>query len=381
MACLVTILFRFLLLSFTSAPAPPASPLAVIAYYSGNATDIDRYEVNKLTHIIYCFAQLKGNRLYVSAAAGKVLRKLVSLKQQHRALKVSLAFGGWGGCKACSDTFASGENRKAFAQSVQEVITGYQLDGIDIDWEYPAIQGPAGHPFSPADKQHFTALIKELRAAIGNNKELTVAAGAFTTYLQQSIDWQQVAPYVNRFHLMSFDLVNRNSDTTGHHAALFSNDVQHESADHAIRYLNSLGIRNHQLVIGAACYARIYEQVGSTNNGLHQPGRFKKFAVYKSYQQTFGTQNGFTCYWDDKAEAPWCYNAQQHLFATFDDIRSVQQKTQYAVNKQLYGIMFWELRHDKPRAGLLNAIYEVKMETGLTHISHETTASGRHYVK
>ena len=48
--------------------------MLVIAYYSGNAREIDKYETEKLTHIIYSFALLRGNRLHVSSAAGSILK-------------------------------------------------------------------------------------------------------------------------------------------------------------------------------------------------------------------------------------------------------------------------------------------------------------------
>src|SRR5687768_10797303 len=138
---------RFLLLilmgigySFASEAADTTRPrFSVVAYYSGNVTDIDRYNVQSLTHIIYSFALLNNNRLHVSAAAGSILKKLVSLKKKNPQLKVALAFGGWGGCRNCSHIFAIPANRTAFAQSVLAVLQQYRLDGIDIDWEYPSI--------------------------------------------------------------------------------------------------------------------------------------------------------------------------------------------------------------------------------------------------
>jgi chitinase len=136
--------------------------------------------------------------------------------------------------------------------------------------------------------------------------------------------------------------------------------MQKASADNAIRFLDSLKIPHNKLVIGAAFYARIYEQTDTLNHGLYQPCRFKGFAVYKTYNRIFSPQNGFTCYRDQEAQAPWCYNVQKRLFATFDDSVSVQKKTQYAIDKHLYGIMFWELRQDKPHNGLLDAIYDIK---------------------
>lgn len=363
MAILFTIFatFFFMLAAPAQLSVNGSKPLSVIAYYSGNATEIDRYDISKLTHIIYSFVVLKGNRIHVSPKAGLILHKLVSLKKRFPFLNIAIAFGGWGGCKPCSQLFTDAGNREAFARSVQQILEKYKLDGIDLDWEYPAIQGPVGHPFSPRDKQTFTALVTDLRAAIGDTKEISVAAGAFTDFLHQSLEWKKLAPLVDRFNLMTYDLVNRNSLVTGHHTGLHSTYRQNESAANAIRYLDSVGLPRHKLVLGVAFYSRVYEQVDSTNNGLYQPCRFKGFATYRSYAATFSKANGYSCYWDNEAKSPWCYNRLKKLFATFDDQRSVKLKTQFAMDSQLQGIMFWELRQDLPRGGLLDAIYAVKM--------------------
>lgn len=331
----------------------------VIAYYSGNASQIDNYPVNKLTHIIYCFAQLRGSTLYVSPVAGTILNKLVSLKKKNAGLKILIGFAGWGGCKNCSPVFATATGRNEFAASVKELLDRYKLDGIDVDWEYPAIiDGPAGHLYSPEDKPNFTALVTAIRKAVGDKKEITFAAGAFSNYLENSIEWQKAMAVCDRVHLMSYDLVNRRSFFTGHHTPLYRTSFQRESIDYAVSFLDSLTIPRHKIALGIAFYARVYNDVRELNHGLFQRGKFQRFVVYKAYDNTFSEANGYTLYWDDEAKAPYAYNAKQQIFATFDDKRSAQLKTQYAIDKGLGGVMFWELRQDKISGGLLDAIYE-----------------------
>lgn len=358
----MTVLFATLTacLLLTKQSAAQNRELLVIAYYSGNAAEIDKYEIEKLTHIIYSFALLRGNKMHVSASAGTVLNKLVSLKKRNPRLKVQIAFGGWGGCKTCPSVFSQEKGRYDFAQSVKEVLDKYQLDGIDIDWEYPAVQGPSGHPFSPADKENFTLLMQALRNVLGKEKEISFTAGSFTEFLEKSIEWKKVAAIADRIHLMSYDLVNRNSIITGHHTPIFSTTVQKESADNAIRFFDSLSVPLNKVVIGAACYARVYGKVHQANNGLYQPGAFQRFYTFKNYNEIFSDARGYETYWDDEAKAPWSYNAEKKLYATYDNKRSVQLKTQYAIDKGLAGIMFWELRQDLVRNGLLHTIYEVK---------------------
>jgi len=361
MRIIMRIIFLLLLIIhsyYTSAAADTTRRrFSLIAYYSGNGSDIDRYNLQQVTHVIYSFVLLKNNQLHISAAAGAILRKLVSLKKKNPQLKVALAFGGWGGCKTCSNLFAVAANRTAFAQSVLKALQQYHLDGIDIDWEYPAIdKGPPGHAYSAADKQNFSELIKAVRETLGSRYELSFAAGVFPEYLYNSVEWEKIMPLVDRVHLMSYDIVNRNSAFTGHHAALYSTSQQSISIDNTIRFLDSLHISRNKIVIGAAFYARSYRVTDTVDHGLYRPASFDGFITYKNYQRRFTAANGFTCYWDDTAKAPYYLNATQKLFVTFDDERSVALKTKYAIDKGLNGLLIWELRQDDDQQKLLKAI-------------------------
>ncbi|HRP56460.1 MAG TPA: glycosyl hydrolase family 18 protein [Agriterribacter sp.] len=60
------------------------------------------------------------------------------------------------------------------------------------------------------------------------------------------------------------------------------------------------------------------------------------------------------------ARAPYSFNPQRKLLASYDDARSVRLKTEYMPEHGLSGIMFWQLAEDKLRDGLLDAIDKVK---------------------
>jgi chitinase len=329
----------------------------VIAYYAGDPATMDSFPVEKLTQIIFSFCHLKGNRLYVSNARDSTtIRNLVLLKKRNPGLKILLSMGGWGGCLTCSAVFSTPEGRKEFAESVKEVNDYFQTDGIDLDWEYPAIQGPPDHPFSAADKLNFTALLQELRKTLGKKKEISFAAGGFSSYLEKSVEWEKVIPLVNRVNLMTYDLVHGYSTVTGHHTPLYSTPEQKESTDHAVRYLLSIGVPAKKLVIGAAFYARVFEGVENVNNGLYQTCKFRNAVGFRNFSATFFPEKGFIYYWDSIAAAPFLYNKTEKLFVSFDDSISVEHKTRYAISRHLDGIMFWQLMDDKRINGLLDVI-------------------------
>ena len=330
----------------------------VLAYYSAGPEKVDSLPATKLTHIIYSFCHLTGNKLTIDNAKDTLtIQKLVALKKQNPNLKILLSLGGWGGCKSCSDVFSAAAARKEFTLSVMALNRSFNTDGLDLDWEYPTIEGYPGHPFKPEDKANFTALIKELRTAFGKKYELSFAAGGFQKFLDESVDWKAIMKKVDRVNIMSYDLINGYSGTTGNHTALYSNPSQRESTDNAVQYLIKLGVPSNKIVIGAAFYARVWENVPADNNGLYQTGKFKTSVPYRKFPSVF---NGMQFYWDETSQAPYGYDAANKWFATFDDKKSLAIKTKYAIDQKLNGIMFWELSHDTYQDGLVDAILKAK---------------------
>lgn len=355
------ILTIFALLLSISCYAQPINNFTVTAYYSGGPEKVDSLAVEKLTHIIFSFCHLTGNKLTVDDARdAETIKKLVTLKKRNKSLKVLLSLGGWGGCKSCSDVFSTPEGRTEFSNSVLELNKTFQSDGIDLDWEYPVVEGYPGHAYKPEDKQNFTALVKELRKILGSKYEISFAAGGFQQFLDEAVAWKELVIEVDRINLMTYDLVNGNSTVTGHHTALYSSPEQHESTDNAVQYLIKMGIPSNKLVLGAAFYGRMWENVSNTKNGLYQSGKFKRGINYKNFNTELPASKGFVSYWDDVSKAPYSYNVQQKLFVTYDDKRSMELKAKYVADHHLNGIMFWELTHDTYKDGLVHTIDQVK---------------------
>ncbi len=332
-------------------------PFRVIGFYQGKGSDIEKYEIDKLTHLIFCFTGLQGNKInFKNKEDEETLKHFTSLKAQYPKLKVLISFGGWGGCENCSDAFSSDNGRKEFATSVRDLLIKYNVDGIDIDWESPVIGGFKNHKASKDDKVNFTALVKELRKTIPATSEICFDANSFKEFIDFSIDWEEVMPLVNFVNLMTYGLPANERGHTGHHTALFSSPYQNESADKAIRILDSLNVPFNKIIIGAAFYSFVVENTDSLNNGLGGPGKFKANVNYNKLIENYTEKDGYEYHWDSIAQAPFLYNKLLRIFVTFDDKKSVRLKTKYAIDRKLGGIMFWKLNGDTYKEGLL---YEI----------------------
>jgi len=337
--------------------------------------------LDKLTHIIFSFTHVIDNEMqFRNEASGEKLSMLVEQKKNHPHLKVMVACGGWGGSGGFSDMAMSSETRKQFVESAVQFLEHYALDGLDIDWEYPGMYA-AGNPYRPEDRENFTALMRELRQAMdatGRDLVLTFAAAGWKNYYNY-VELKEVMKYANFINLMTYDNVGGGTPYTAHHTNLGWVKPEHvkdtparsiveeqgyeydpRSAEKIIRFCIDKGVDPKQIVIGGAFYGKGWQGVASDNNGLYQShkGGWRN-APYSTIIEEFEDKNGFKKYWDPVAKAPYLYNAEEQKFMSYEDKTSIRLKTEYAIDNGLGGIMFWQLRSDAEKDGLLDAIHEV----------------------
>lgn len=329
----------------------------VVGYFSGDSAMLHDYDVKKLTHLIYGFSHVdNGNMVLTKPKDAPTMLAFQKIKKQNPGLKTMIALGGWGGCQFCSQTFNDKELTKKFANSVKKFLDEYKLDGIDLDWEYPVIPGHPGHQNIPEDKDAFTNLVKELRNSLGKQKLITFAAGGFQKFLDSSIAWHDVEPYLDFVNMMSYDLVHGYSTMTGHHTNLYSTKPGEESAKNMVDFFKKIKFPLNKVILGAGFYMREFENVSPVNNGLYQPTKFLEFVDYKVGVNKYTGANGYVFFWDKKAKAPYWYNPTKKVFVTGENQTSVRLKCEFVKKEKLGGFMFWELPTDLPKGGLYEAI-------------------------
>ncbi len=340
--------------------------------------------LEKLTHIIFSFTEVVDNEMqFRNIASGEKLTLLVDQKKNHPNLKVMIACGGWGGSGGFSDMAATSENRKKFVKSAIEFLEEYDLDGLDMDWEYPGMYG-AGNPYMPEDRENFTHLMRELREAMdatGKKFVLTFASAGWKNYYNY-VELEEVMKYADYMNVMTYDNVGGGTPYTAHHTNLGWVKPEHikntpaesiteergyeldpRSAEKIINFCIDKSVDPKQIVIGGAFYGKGWKGVSSDNNGLYQPheGGYS-VGSYSIIIKEFENKNGFVRYWDPIAKAPYLYNKEEKKFITYEDKISIKLKTEYAIEKGLGGIMFWQLRGDAEKDGLLEAIHKVVSE-------------------
>lgn len=343
-----------------------SAPMVVGYVFPQNAAlqpgEIDPFS---MTRINYAFANIEGGRMVTGFAEdAKNFAFLTGLKQQNASLTVLVSVGGWLWSTNFSDISLTPQSRKLFIESVMDFLSRYNIDGLDIDWEYPGMVG-SGHPFRAEDKKNFTLLLKELRQRFNRETKrshrklyLTIAAGASNDFLTHT-EMAEVQKYIDTVNLMAYDYYEPGSDAiTGHHAPLFTNgaDPKRISAETSVLAFEQAGVPATKILLGLPFYGHIWGQVAESNHGLFQAGKPvpKGYAPYSLISESM-LNHGFTRYWDPIASAPYLYSQEKQIFVSYEDPQSLAAKCDYVLTHKLGGVMFWDYSGD-PSGILLRTI-------------------------
>ena len=317
---------------------PNLAPI-VMEYVLGNPKNID---IRFLDAIIYAFVEIDSSGNLV-VPAPSFLRSMVRLKEEKPELLVIAAIGGWA-ADGFSDAALTPTSRYNFARNVQKLINDYKLDGIDLDWEYPG-SSASGIKSRPQDRENFTLLITALRDVLGPNTWISVAGTGDSTYINNSVEIDKIAPLITHFNLMSYDFTAGETGSSGqkHQANLYDSalSLPGYSTDRYVRNLINAGMPSEKILLGVPFYGRL----GAT--------------ITKSYDElrkSYINKDGYEYRFDNDAKVP--YLVRDGEFAmSFDNEVSIFLKSQYVLENCLGGIFSWQSTFDQANI-LARAMYE-----------------------
>jgi chitinase len=323
-----------------------------------------------LTELNLAFALIDGRDFYsiyipeLRPSGGRnpmfsnIWQEVALLKKKYSNLKVNISIGGWG-----ADHFSDMANesglRAKFVDGVCDWLKEYDLDGVDIDWEYPV--GPSwGQDIKSRreDADNYLSLLQDLRYGMDNLGKKNGKYYSLSTAVPASrwfpavIDVVAVANTVNALKLMSYDYYGSWNNTTGHLANIFNNpkDRGGWSTDQALNEYLKAGVPPHKIQIGFAFYGRAFKGVspGPDNDGLYQSYKSIPFGegevTWSQITELLQPGSGYKRYWDDVAKSPYIYNGD--IWITYCDEQLIMELTSYAREKSLGGFFTWEYAAD-----------------------------------
>lgn len=183
-----------LVLGATPSTAQIQGRFPVIGYFPSWGGSAANLQYDKLTHIMYSFVNVSANGAVTQPNDARI-KELVTLGHA-KGSKIGVAVGGWSaGTTNFSAMAADPASRAAFVKNLIDMCDKYNLDGIDMDWEYP----------SSASAVNFKVMMKELNDALKlKGRFLSTAVISSGNGTGQHIH-KEVFDYIDYLNIMSYD--------------------------------------------------------------------------------------------------------------------------------------------------------------------------------
>jgi chitinase len=378
----------------------------VVGYYTEwryYALPPSKLPFDKLTHINYAFGRIDPNTFGITGFSSNILSDVANYAHKNN-VKILLSIGGWSGSEFFTKMTSSIVNMKAFVQSVVETVNYYELDGIDIDWEYPGREGYNNNPDLANDTPNYLILLKKLRDALGDEKLITGAVSS-TPFQQNGVvlnDLSEFAFYFNFINIMAYDFSGNWSYLTSHHESFDIPEKGHRfSFKNSIQNWVNKGFPPEKIVVGVGAYGRSWIVNSKINFGMFQTfnknvidrendsnslwkdychqteliysSTYRYKYIYKYILSMEDSRNvkadqesnsiiQYDCWlrvWDSTAQAPYLFNTKFNNVISYDDPQSLKEKSKYILENGFAGVMMWELDGDTEDWILINTMNDV----------------------
>ena len=317
-------------------------------------------EVRNFTHINVGHVRFKdkvnGTGIEIPAKSISIVEKFVAYKAQYPELKVKFQMGGWGkNADGWSQMARDEAKRKAFVEECVAITEQYGTDGFDIDWEYPTYAAKDDdyvNGADPSDWYNFITLLKEMREAMPD-KIISYAASSSGKYT----DNVNALQYVDYINVMTYDLGN----PPYHNSPLYRSAItKSRSCQEVIDdiFHGQQGIPYQMMNFGIPFYG--HGDGYKLTTGNYYPAS----VTYDDLEDIFfnGTCDGMSVVgknyrvWDDVAKVPYLADALGKMYASYEDIESVNAKVEFLKSRNMLGAMIWEFREDNKEGTLRHAV-------------------------
>lgn len=328
----------------------------VLAYFTEYTEVLP--EVSLLTHINYAHGRFANpstgdGGIVITESKKAPIKDVVALKSVNPKLKVCLMVGGWGGhADGFSMMARDAAKRTEFCQSVKSLLEKNQMDGVDIDWEYPTQSADNETGADPSDTQNFNLVLKELRETLGQDKIISFASSSSARY----VDWKTAIKYLDYVNVMTYDM---GAAPNGHNSPLHkSAKFNHRSWDESVKAHEDGGVPRERMVMGVPFYGKAEKNPADGTKIFDYSVRYYEIPdiLNKGKYKGKDLARPVTRVWEPSSMVPYLIDAAGKNVLSYDDPESVSAKGSYVKANGMLGAMFWEYRCDTDDHALLKAL-------------------------
>lgn len=347
---------------------PPADWKA-IGYFEGfnfqrSCLNMDVRSIDPIaySHIHFSFAVLTND--YQVDIGQDQQKEQFGYFVQMNTIKRILSFGGWTASTDPSTYMifrnaVTAANRATAVKNIAGFIQSNNLDGVDIDWEYPGAPDiPGIPPASPEDGPNYLEFLKELKSALPG-KTVSIAAPASYWYLK-AFPISDIAKVVDYIIYMTYDLHGqwdyaKNFSVPGCPAGnCLRSHVNLTETMNSLTMITKAGVQASKVIVGVASYGRSFEmtQPGCTGpmcpfagpESGATPGRCTNTAGYianAEIQEILDAGSGNTWYDAPSGSNMMTYDTNQ--WVAYMDIDTLVSRTDMYRSLNFGGTTNWAI--------------------------------------
>ncbi|KAM7214753.1 hypothetical protein V8F06_009825 [Rhypophila decipiens] len=240
--------------------------------------DALQIDTSKFNHLHFGFGTLTPDTYEVGVGDALATYQFEQFKRVPNAKRI-LSFGGWAFSTEPATYFilregVKRENRMKMATNIANFIKKHELDGVDIDWEYPGAPDlPEFDPGKKEDGQNYLEFLVVLKNLLPG-KSVAIAAPASYYYLKQ-FPIQAISRVVDYIVYMTYDLHGQwdhGSKYTQEGCELgncLRSQVNLTETRQALAMITKAGVPGNKIVVGVTSYGRSFNMAQS---GCWGPG-------------------------------------------------------------------------------------------------------------
>uniref|UniRef100_A0A8R1I1H7 Glyco_18 domain-containing protein n=1 Tax=Caenorhabditis japonica TaxID=281687 RepID=A0A8R1I1H7_CAEJA len=328
----------------------PTSAIPVVCYYILNQPRVSEVPIELCSNVILI------NSAHISEKSGSLqifepdISEFSELHEKRKDLQLLVSITSSN--PSFSLLTSNPSLMEQFSRNLTATLLKFNLNGVDIDWEFPAWSRDAKR----ADRSNFSMFLKILNSHLKpQSLTLSVAVPGPPTISRVAYDVEVLNRYADMVQVMNYDfhVYNKLSNpVVGFNAPLHPmraeisvlGEMNVESSMKT--WLDTLGLDRNKTIFGIPTYARAFQLLTHYLHKPYSPATRSRpeFTNYDDICELVKNPS-YTKVWNRHAQAPYLYGPSG-LWISYENPESIAAKMDMAKHLKVGGVMVFSIGSD-----------------------------------
>ncbi|EFO86137.1 hypothetical protein CRE_01641 [Caenorhabditis remanei] len=333
----------------------------VIGYYTEwEKAEVSEKQLKKLTHVIYLFVNVQENGT-IKFDSDRAENRFLDMKNKamtlNSGLKMMIGVGGHANSVVFSPLMKDVGKRKTLIDSIASFTDENDLDGVDIFWVWS----------NSDDKLHHSKFIRELRKRLNDLKSakrrneeylISVIVPPSVSHLDSGYYLNEIMKHVDFLNVLTYDYYF-NGNRVGPHSPIYGGT--RGNIDETMKYLACKTKKPNKLNMAVPFYGTFWINASlplhdDSDDIWKEKGDARGPYAVRWNQLDSEKWDKSSARFHEKSKTSYIWIPETKHFLTFENEKSLGEKTKYVKEKDLGGMLIWAIDQDDEENTLLNVV-------------------------